>query len=139
MSITASHPAAPNIRLSPEVEEEIKAAVLEAANAQHQQQSKKKRKSSGEYKRRRKSSGGVRRAPDGRRESPQTTRNWLIAKKVLRWVSLTICGMMVVGEAVLAIFNGAYADTTVGICLVCVGCGEMAWCGQAYINWLYTL
>lgn len=130
VSITASHPLAPVIRLSPQVEEDIKAAVLEAVLAQQRQQanSKNKRKNNthasnsgggggGALGRKRKKS--VRRAPDGRRESPQTTRNWLIAKKVLRWVSLTICAMMVVGETVLAIFDGAYADTALGICLVC--------------------
>lgn len=134
VSITASHPLAPVIRLSPQVEEDIKAAVLEAVLAQQRQQanSKNTRKNNthasnsgggggggggGALGRKRKKS--VRRAPDGRRESPQTTRNWLIAKKVLRWVSLTICAMMVVGETVLAIFDGAYADTALGICLVC--------------------
>ncbi|RYP64345.1 hypothetical protein DL771_008790 [Monosporascus sp. 5C6A] len=112
VSITASHPYARNVRLSPQVEEDIKAALLEAALAQsptsNHQQGRNSGKKNGRDKRRR---------PDGRKESLKTTRNWLIAKKVLRWVSLTICALMVVGEAVLAIFDGAYADTALGICL----------------------
>ncbi len=156
MSITATHPFVANIRLSPQVEEEIKAAVLEATLAQANSHNnvvddddddnnnnnnnnnndhngdlkdEKERRGAAAYggcgggSRRRKmktkkNKKAHRRAPDGRRESPQTTRNWLIAKKVLRWVSLTICAMMVVGETVLAIFDGAYADTALGICLV---------------------
>ncbi|RYP83656.1 hypothetical protein DL770_005349 [Monosporascus sp. CRB-9-2] len=112
VSITASHPYARNVRLSPQIEEDIKAAVLEAALSQsptsNHQQGRNKGRKNGRDKRRR---------PDGRKESLKTTRNWLIAKKVLRWVSLTICALMVVGEAVLAIFDGAYADTALGICL----------------------
>lgn len=130
VSITATAAAAPplgapaTIRLSPQVEEDIKAAVLEAALAKHltaakgHEGKKRNKQTDKDKKKRKKKKKTVQRAPDGRRESPQTTRNWLIAKKVLRWVSLTICAMMVVGEAVLAIFDGAYADTALGICLV---------------------
>ena len=114
ISVTASGPYANNIRLSPDVEEEIKNAVLKAAQSRKDQQ---RISISGRQKIKMKQH---RRGPDGRRESLRTTRNWLIAKKVLRWVSLTICGLMVVGETILAIFDGAYADTALGTSLVCV-------------------
>ena len=114
VSVTASGPYATNIRLSPDVEEEIKNAVLEAAA--HSHKDTQRTSISGRHKIKMKQH---RRGPDGRRESPRTTRNWLIAKKVLRWVSLTICGLMVVGETILAIFDGAYADTALGTSLVC--------------------
>ena len=138
VSIRASNPYAQNIRLSPAVEEEIKKAVLEATHSQKQMYSssspsrkgKRWRRSgsvegTAEYKIKRKKQ--ARRGPDGRRESLQTTRNWLIAKKVLRWVSLVICAVMVVGETVLAIFDGAHADTALGTSLVCARSRFLTW------------
>jgi hypothetical protein len=51
--------------------------------------------------------------------SPRITR-WTIYKTIARWVSLTICAAIAVGETFAAIFDRGYIDTVFGISWVSV-------------------
>lgn len=51
-------------------------------------------------------------------ESSAGSKRWTIYKNMLRWSSLIVCAITIIGEIFVAIFDGAYFDTTFGIPLV---------------------